>query len=143
MSVREIILSSLAAIADAEAVHGLVNCLRTEDPWLRNEAIEIMKQLPDQVGPIMRDLLADPDADVRIFAVNILESLRHPDVESWLLEVIERDSNINVCATALDLLVEVGTQAAEQPLQHIQARFPDEPYIRFASEMALKRLAEN
>lgn len=143
LSVREVILSSLATIGDENAVHGLLDCLRMEDAWLRNEAIEVLKQLPDQVGPQMRTLLADADADVRIFAVNILESLRHPDVESWLIEVIQRDENVNVCATALDLLVEVGTQAALEPLKQLQARFPAEPYILFAVETALKRLAEN
>jgi HEAT repeat protein len=143
LSVREVILSSLAAIGDETAVRGLVDCLRSEDALLRNEAIEIMKLLPDQVAPIMLTLLVDADTDVRIFAVNILESLRHPAVENWLIEVIQHDENVNVCATALDLLAEVGSKASEQPLTQIQARFPGEPYIRFAAEMALKRLAEN
>ena len=35
-----------------------------------------------------------------------LVSLRHPDVELWLREVIERDAHENVCATAVDLLGE-------------------------------------
>ncbi len=143
LSVREVILSSLAAIGDETVVMGLIKCLRTEDPWLSNEAIDIMKLLPDQVAPIMYALLADADADVRIFAVNILESLRHPAVESWLIEVIQRDTNVNVCATALDLLVEVGSKASEQALKHLLARFPDEPYIQFAVDLALKRLSEN
>ena len=143
LSVREVILSSLETIGDETAVRGLIDCLRTEDAWLRNEAIEVLKQMPEQVGPLMRNLLADADADVRIFAVNILESLRHPAVESWLLEVILRDENLNVCATALDLLVEVGTPAALEPLKKLKTRFAEEPYILFAVETALKRLAEN
>jgi HEAT repeat protein len=143
LSVREVILSSLAAIGNETAVRGLVECLYCEDVMLRNEAIEVMKQLPDKVAPVMRHLLADANADVRIFAVNILETLRHPEVENWLLGVIQQDDNVNVCATALDLLVEVGTKVAEQPLRQLLDRFPSEPYIRFAVEMALKRLAEN
>ena len=83
-SVREIILTTLTQVGDEEAVAGLVNCLRSEDASLRNEAIEAMKLLPDEVAPIMGQLLKDPDPDVRIFAVNILESLRHEKVEEWL-----------------------------------------------------------
>jgi HEAT repeat protein len=110
---------------------------------LRNEAIEAMKNLPDAVAPIMAGLLADPDPDVRIFAVNILESLRHPDVEQWLIEVISEDEHINVCATAVDLLGEVGSEAAVPALEALKARFPNEPYIVFSADLALKRIRED
>jgi HEAT repeat protein len=141
-SVREIIFSTLTLLGDEVAVAGLVDCLRSEDAPLRNEAIEAMQQLPDEVAPIMRGLLADPDSDVRIFAVNILESLRHPGVEPWLIEVIEHDPQVNVCATAVDLLGEVGSTAAGEPLRRLKARFADEPYIQFAADVALKRVVE-
>ncbi|QIK36668.1 HEAT repeat domain-containing protein [Caldichromatium japonicum] len=140
VSVREAILLSLTEIGDQTAVSGLVQCLRSEDAHLRNEAIEAMKLLPNAVAPIMARLLTDPDPDVRIFAVNILESLRHPDVEKWLIEVISEDEYINVCATAVDLLGEVGTEAALAPLASLKARFGDEPYIAFAVDLALKRI---
>ncbi len=141
VSVREVILTALTALGDEIAVAGLVDCLRSEDAGLRNEAIEAMKQLPDEVALIMRALLADTSPDVRIFAVNILESLRHPEVESWLISVIEEDSQLNVCATAVDLLGEVGSAAAQAPLLRLKARYADEPYIQFAADLALQRIA--
>ena len=140
-SVRQIILSTLTSLGDEVAVAGLVHCLRSEDVALRNEAIEAMKQLPDEVAPIMRGLLSDDNSDVRIFAVNILESLRHPEVEAWLITVIEDDAQLNVCATAVDLLGEVGSVAAQEPLLRLKARYADEPYIQFAADLALKRIA--
>lgn len=139
-SVREIIFSTLTCLGDEIAVAGLVECLRSDDAALRNEAIEAMKQLPDEVAPIMRGLLADGNADVRIFAVNVLESLRHPEVEPWLIEVIENDPQVNVCATAVDLLGEVGSEDSREPLKRLKARFTTEPYIQFAADLALKRL---
>lgn len=139
-AVREAIMTSLTEIGDAVTVQGLVKCLRSEDASLRNEAIEAMKHLPDTVAPVMAGLLADPEPDVRIFAVNVLESLRHPDVEQWLIEVISEDAHINVCATAVDLLGEVGTEAAVTPLEALKLRFPDEPYIEFAADLALRRI---
>ena len=141
-SVREIILTTLTRLGDEQAVAGLVEFLRSEDVTLRNEAIEAMKQLPDKVAPIMGSLLADPDPDVRIFAVNVLESLRHEQVEEWLKEVIEQDPHINVCATAVDLLGEVGTSYSLEALRNLKARFPDEPYITFATDLALKRICQ-
>jgi HEAT repeat protein len=142
-AVREVILTTLTRLGDNVAVTGLVHCMRSEDAALRNEAIEAMKLLPDAVAPIMRDLLTDTDSDMRIFAVNILESLKHPDVELWLREVIERDPHINVCATAVDLLGEVGSAAALHSLQLLKARFAGQAYIQFAADLAIKRIQED
>lgn len=142
VSVQDALLMSLTQIGDPTAVVALVNCLRSENASLRNQAIEAMKLLPDAVAPIMAGLLADPDPDVRIFAVNVLESLRHPDVESWLIEVITDDEHVNVCATAVDLLGEVGTEAALEPLRALKRRFAGEPYIEFAADLAIKRLGQ-
>jgi hypothetical protein len=93
-----------------------------------------------EIDPVLKSLLADPDPDVRIFVVNILDSQRHPDVESWLNKVIEQDSHVNVCATAVDILCEVATEAAVEPLLLLKARFGGEPYIQFAADLALKRI---
>jgi len=141
-AVREAILNSLLRLHDPSISSGLADCLRSEDAALRNDVIDAFKQLGDEVAPILRSLLADPDPDVRIFVVNILNSGRHPDVEQWLIEVIERDTHVNVCATAVDLLCEVGTEAAIDPLLHLKARFAHEPYIQFGADLALKRVRE-
>lgn len=140
VSVREVIFTTLTSLGDDIAVAGLVECLRSENTALRNEAIEAMKQLPDEVATIIKGLLSDENPDVRIFAVNILESLRHPSVESWLISVIEHDTILNVCATAVDLLGEVGTADSYDALHRLKNRFPDEPYIQFAAELALNRI---
>lgn len=141
-SVREIMLTTLVRIGDAAAVAGLVQCLRSEEAALRSEAIEALKQLPQAIAPIMRQLLNDASSDVRIFAVNVLETLRHPEVETWLTEVIVRDPHVNVCATAVDLLGEVGSPAALEPLQQLKTRFTQDPYIQFAANLAIKRITE-
>jgi HEAT repeat protein len=141
-AVREAILNSLLRLHDPSIGRGLADCLRSEDAALRNDVIEAFKQLGDEVAPILRSLLADPDPDVRIFVVNILDSERHPDVEQWLIEVIERDAHVNVCATAVDLLCEVGTEASIDPLLRLKTRFVHEAYIQFAANLALKRIRE-
>ncbi len=141
-AVREAILNSLVRLSDPSAVSGLADCLRSEDAALRNRVIEALKHMNGEVVPVLRSLLADPDPDVRIFAVNILDSERHPEAETWLIEVIERDAHVNVCSTAVDLLCEVGTEAAIDPLVRLKARFQSEPYIQFAADLALQRIRE-
>lgn len=142
-SVREVIFSSLTVLANPVAVAGLVQCLRSEQASLRNEAIECMKRMPEQVAPMMEELLHDTEVDVRIFAVNILESLHHPQVEHWLIGVICSDPEVNVCGTAADLLSELGSEASRSALQQLKVRFPEEPYIQFAADLALQRITKS
>ncbi|MCG5511885.1 HEAT repeat domain-containing protein [Ectothiorhodospira shaposhnikovii] len=139
-TVLQVIVTSLGCIANEVAICGLIDCLYSEHTLLRNAAIEVLKELPEPVAPHMGKLLHDPDPDVRIFAVNVLESLRHPQVEAWLLEVILKDEHINVCATAVDLLGEVGSPQSRDALRALKQRFPEEPYIQFAADLALKRI---
>jgi len=141
-SVREIILNSLVRLNDPLAVSGLVDCLRSEDAALRNEVIEAFKQFGNNVDPVLQSLLSDPDPDVRIFVVNILDSVRHSEAESWLIKVIEQDSHVNVCATAVDLLCGAATEASVDALVRLKARFASEAYIQFAADLALKRIRE-
>lgn len=141
-SVRTAILSTLAHLGDSVAISGLMECLHSDEASLRNEAIEVLKEIPDEVAHVIEKLLSDADSDVRIFAVNILESLRHQNVEKWLMTVIENDTHVNVCATALDLLSEVGTIASLSALQKLKARFSGEPYITFSADLAIKRIQE-
>jgi HEAT repeat protein len=139
-AVREVILNSLARLNDVVAVEGLVRCLRSEDAALRNEVIETIRQMGSEVAPVLESLLADPDPDVRIFVVNILDSERHPEIENWLIRVIDQDAHVNVCATAVDQLCEVGSEAAVEPLLRLKVRFASEAYIQFAVDLALKRI---
>ncbi len=142
-TVREALLTSLIRVGNAIAVQGLARCLRSENVSLRNEAVEAMKSMPSAVAEFMPGMLADEDQDVRIFAINILESLRHPQVEQWLIDVIRGDPSVNACATAVDLLGEVGTASAAPALEALKLRFPSEPYIEFAADLALKRVRED
>ena len=141
-AVREIILNSLVSLNDPLAISGLVECLRSEDAALRNEVIEAFKQFGNNVDPVLQSLLSDPDPDVRIFVVNILDSVRHSEAESWLIKVIEQDSHVNVCATAVDLLCGAATEASVDALVRLKARFASEAYIQFAADLALKRIRE-
>jgi len=140
VAVREAILASMGQINNSEVVNQLVECLRSDDAALCNEAIETLKQLTTDVSSALKSILADPDPDLRIFAVNILESRCDPDVERTLIGVVERDTNVNVCATAVDLLCEVGTEAALDPILRLKVRFASEAYIQFAADLALKRI---
>ncbi|RUR35729.1 HEAT repeat domain-containing protein [Vreelandella populi] len=139
-SVLEALVTGLAERADETAVLALLDCLRSEDAALRNDAIEALKVAGRHHPVLIQEALADSDSDMRILAIGILESLKHPDVELWLIDLIEHDPHLNVCACAVDLLCEVGTERAFHALELCRVRFPDEAYLGFAISLALTRL---
>lgn len=139
-TVRDALLTSLSRIGGEQVVAGVIDYLRSDDAGLRNDVIELLKSQPAAVAQHMERLLIDEDPDVRIFAVNVLESLRHENVLSWLIDVIERDPHVNVCATAVDLLSEVGDARAIEPLKRLRARLGNDPFIEFAVSAALQKV---
>jgi len=142
IATREIIVSSLITIGDEIAISGLIDCLKSDDAHLRNLAVEALKQVPEMIAPHIEDLLKSTVPDIRIFAINILEGLKHPNVVKWLNEVIEKDNNVNVCSTALDLLAEIGTVESIPAIKKLKERFKNEPYIQFVSDTVLRRIGE-
>ncbi len=126
--------------ATPAVVEGLLPLLACEQAVIRIGVIEVLQQIPDLVGPHVAVLLGNDSPDVRIFTINILESLRHPGVVSWLIGVLQTDPHVNVCATAIDLLGEVGDHSAIAALRAVKARFPNEPFIQFSADVALGQI---
>jgi len=139
-AVRESMLNSLASQASETAAGALLPLLRSEDPQLRNGAIEALAGMPKAVGPRIAGLLRDADVDVRIFTVNLLGELRHPQVLTWLLQVLARDTEVNVVAAAVEVLAEVGGPDHGAALRAAQARFAGDDFIGFAVDMAIERI---
>ena len=100
LSVRSIILTGLIVHKSPAVVRDLLPLLGSEDANLRNGAIEALQQMPDEVAPHVEAMLADPNSDVRIFAVDVLSALPHPMVPEWLRRVVTLDPHVNVCAGA-------------------------------------------
>ncbi|MFT5716811.1 MAG: HEAT repeat protein [Oleiphilaceae bacterium] len=138
--VIEALFDALENIATDEVVQGLMPMLRSEDTAKRNKVIEILQTMPDFVALYIIELLNDTDSDVRIFAVDILQELAHPDTPKWLLSVLKDETHINVVATTVDRLAEVGTLDMLDEIQSLKDRFPNEPYLHFAIDLALSRI---
>ncbi|MGY2047277.1 HEAT repeat domain-containing protein [Methylobacterium sp. JK268] len=140
-SVREAILGALARNGGLAAVGHLIGLLDSEDVWLRNAAIEALQGLDGVVIDALSEALAHADSDRRIFAVNVLACLRHPAAADLALRALTEDAHVNVCAAALDVLAEIGRPAMVPAIEAAVARFPDEPFLRFAAKAAIRRIA--
>jgi len=139
-SVREAILTALIEIGGDAVVRGLMPLLRSEDAALRNPVVEVLQHLPEAVAPHIETMLEDPDSDYRIFVVNVLANLRHPHTPGWLQTVIERDADFNVCASAVEVLAEVGVPETIPALRALPGRFSDEPFMQFCVDAAIRRI---
>ncbi|MBF0333217.1 MAG: HEAT repeat domain-containing protein [Alphaproteobacteria bacterium] len=139
-AVREALAGALLRQPSPAVARHLVGLLSSEEAGPRNQAIELLAAMPDEVAPLIRAILADPDSDVRIFGVNVLGGLPHPQVPAWLVEVIESEPHVNVCAAAVDVLAEIGTPEALPALDRLAARFADEEFLRFSIDLARGRI---
>ncbi len=138
-SVREAIFTALIRIGTNDAAAGLLPLLESEDPGLRNGAIEALKTMPDAVAKHIDEIFSG-SADVRIFGVEILAALAHPQSAQWLLRIIAEDRELNVCAGAVDALAECGDASAVAPLRRLLERFPNEPFLEFSVNDAIARI---
>ena len=137
---RAAIMEGLRSRAAPGFVPGLIELLSSDRAANRAAAIETLHHFPDEVAAHIDTLLADPSPDLRIFTLAVLESLRHPNVEKWLITVLEQDCEVNVCATAIELLGRIGDHRAVPVLHAVKARFHDEPFICFAVDVALGQI---
>lgn len=143
-SVREAILTALVRTGVPEAAAALTPLLASEDVALRNGAIESLQQMPAGiVAPAVLPLMEAADPDVRLFAVQLLGKLVHPDRLRWLTGAMERDPHVNVCLAAVEALVETGHPETLPSLERLAARFPDDPFVTFSVDAARRRFAEN
>jgi len=135
-----LILTTLVRNGGVAAARSVLDLLRSDDAGLRNAAIETLQEMGEAVTPLIEELLADPDSDVRIFAMNILISLNSPRVPEIALKVIASDPHVNVCAAAVDVLAEAGRPEMAGALRDVANRFPDQPFLAFSVRAALKRI---
>jgi HEAT repeat protein len=138
-SVRESIFTALMRIGTKAAAAGLIPLLQSEDVGLRNGAVEILKTMPQATAECIDATFAD-SVDVRIFGVEILAVLAHPDAAVRLIRIIEEDSELNVCAAAVEGLAASADPTAVAPLLRLLERFPGEPFLEFSVRAAVARI---
>ena len=140
---RARLLSALVAMETPEAVAALVGLLDDADPAVRAAGVEGLRRLPEGLRcPALVGLLDHVSPDVRIRALDAVERVPDAQVEGWLIALLSREMDSNVCGVVLDLLAEMGTVAALPAIRAARLRFANEPFIAFAADLALAQIAE-
>jgi HEAT repeat protein len=135
--VREAIMTALMRIGNAASVEALLPYLRSQDAGQRAAAIEALQGLPQEISPFLTALLADGDSDVRILATELARNFPAAEATRLLCGLLTVEPHPNVCAAAIDVLAEVGTEDAIPVLEQCGRRFASTPFLPFAAAKAI------
>jgi hypothetical protein len=138
-NVRAALFASLAAGGPGAAAL-ITPFLHSDDPGVRAGAIDALKSLEAEAAAAIDALLANADADLRLLAIEVVRGWPALLATPRLLRVLLHDSHVNVCAAALDVAAETGTAELLGALKRLRLRFPDQPFIHFAANVALARI---
>lgn len=138
--VREAIFTGLARIATMESADAVVRYLRSDDASLRTGAIDALRAMPRASAAHLPRLLADSDADVRLLSCELARNLPEAEANRLLCDLLEGESEKNVCAAAVEVLADIGNAAALPVLQRCATRFAGDPFVAFSIGVAMERL---
>jgi HEAT repeat protein len=138
--VREAMFTSLALLGTPPAIEVAIRYLRSDDAHVRTEALDALRAMKAAPGPYLSALLGDADGDVRILACEIARSLPGREASALLAGLVERESDANVCAAAVEVLAEIGTADTIPSLEACEARFQSTPFLVFSIRTAVDRI---
>lgn len=138
--VREAIFTGLARIATTESAAAVVPYLRSDDASLRTGAVDALRAMPQAAALHLPSLLADPDADVRLLSCELARGLPDGDANRLLCDLLEVETEKNVCAAAVEVLAEIGRPEALPSLTRCATRFDGDPFIVFSIKVAIDRI---
>lgn len=138
--VREAIFTGLARIATPDSAAAVLPYLRSDDATFRTGALDALRAMPEAAKPHLETLLGDPDADVRLLACEIVRNLDGAEATRLLCKLLDTERETNVCASAVDVLAEIGNADALPHLTRCADRFKDDPFLGFSIKVAADRL---
>ena len=138
--VREAIFTALAKIATAESASAVLPYLRSDEANTRTSALDALRAMAHAVEPHMAALLADDDPDVRLLACDLGRNISDTEGRRLLCALLETEPRADVCAAAVEVLAEIGDMTALPALSRCAIRFPGDPFLGFAIDVAADRL---
>jgi len=140
--VREAIFTGLARAATAESAAAVVPYIRSEEASLRAAALDALRAMPEASRPHIARLLADPDSDVRLLSCEIVRGLPEGEANRLLCDLLDRETEKNVAAAAIEVLAEIGRPEALPALARCAERFAGDSFLAFSIKVAIDRIGE-
>lgn len=138
--VLEAIFTGLARAATAESAAALLPLIRSEDASLRAGALDALRAMPEASRPHLARLLADPDADVRLLSCELVRGLPEGEANRLLGDLLDRETEKNVAAAAVEVLAEIGQSEVLPALARCAERFAGDAFLTFSVKVATDRI---
>ncbi len=136
--VQDAAMRSLIAIGGEVTAYMVLPLLR-ENPFLRNTALIILKEIGKATTPLLCPLLSDRDDDVRKFALDLIYDIRDCDYPEKIAEILEQDSNANVRAAAAKA---IGVLQYKEAAAQLMNALKDEEWVCFSALEALADISD-
>ena len=137
------ILAKIASVLegmdpDEAPIEKVMELLKLENAYLRNLGISILQSYGDAIKYYIVKFLIGDDRDLRIFAINVLGDVNFAESRDMLVELLEKEQDINVAMTAVDYMAEIGEEEDIPLLESLKERFGEDPYVVFAVDNAVQ-----
>jgi HEAT repeat protein len=131
----------LAKMNPKEApIDDVMALLSLENAYIRNLAITTLQDYGDEIKYYIVKYLISDDRDLRILALNILGDVHFSESRDMMLELLEKEEDINVAMTAVDYLAEIGMPSDVDALEKLKERFKEDYYANFAIDRAINSI---
>ena len=121
-------------------IEQVMELLKLPNAYIRNLGISILQDYGQEIKYYIVKFLIGDDYDLRIFAINVLGDVNFPESRDMLIELLEKEENINVAMTAVDYMAEIGEPEDVALLEEVKLRFKDESYAQFAINAAIEAI---
>jgi HEAT repeat protein len=102
-AVREAIFQALTRIDAGAAIEGSIRLLESEDPQIRNQAVEVLRSKGGAAVPLLSAVMRGGDKDIRKLVLDVLSGVQASGAEA-IYEAALSDQDPNVVITAVENL---------------------------------------
>lgn len=132
--VQEAVDGALRKIGGKAVVHAVIPLLRSEDPPVRNVAMDVLREVGRSDVTALAELMEDDDPDIRIFGADILGSTGSAVAVHLLAGALLKDPEVNVRYQAA---VSLGELAYPEAAEALNQALNDDEWVKFAVIEAL------
>lgn len=138
------VLSQIAAVLanlnpKNAPIEEVMELLKVRNAYIRNLGITILQNYGAAIKYYIVKFLIGDDRDLRIFAINVLGDVNFAESREMLVELLEKEHDINVAMTAVDYMAEIGEPTDIPLLNEVKNRF-NEAYVDFAVDNAIRSI---
>ncbi len=137
-AIKERIYLLLQDLIPKTGFDALAKMLRSDDPFTRNAAVEIIKSSPGSPTSHIKWLARDNDKDVRKFAIDAISSEKSPEAVAIIRERLS-DEEINIVTTAVEYLGNVEDHESAPDIEELLLK-TDNKFLQCTCLEALSKI---